>query len=86
MKGRKQVRKTADVNFCPPNIWVHTHTHTRLKYFRADTAMAAAVLKDGANVLLLMIHLSRICLSYSPAFCIWTSSKLKVSEDSASEN
>lgn len=84
MKGRKQVRKTADVNFCPPNIWVHTHT--LLNYFRADTAMAAAVLKDGANVLLLMIHLSRICLSYSPAFCIWTSSKLKVSEDSSPEN
>lgn len=61
-------------------------THTLLNYFRADTEMAEVVLKEDANFLLLMICLSRIYLSYASAFCIWTSSKLKISEDSSSEN
>lgn len=80
MKGRKQLRKTADVNFCPPNIWVHTHTAKLFQSWYWN------VLKEDANFLLLMIRLSRIYLSYASAFCIWTSSKLKISEDSSSEN
>lgn len=64
----------------------YTHTHTVLSYFREkDWGWRDRSGVKGCYLLHIM-YLSMICLSHSPALCTWTFSKLKISEESSSEN